>query len=278
MKKEEIEGIIKDRFKKIDKLFHKAIDNFELGDIREFRTEIRKLKSFLHLVSMESEDGLSYRVTRRMKTVYGYLGILQNLQLQIKEIKEYVKRSSKFAPVYYLNRLENKLENWKTFSKDVIDPNHDFLNNEKEILAKLPGNLTENSINRFIHYTFYELQVISVHQDEESLNNVRKFMEDIYYNLPFLKPYLIKEQGILFDEKEVRECVRLLSNFQDKSTVVMLLQTFRVDGLDEYANELLKQMEDDWLNEKYEMKIQLAAKLDAMHITSHQLKEFFLKE
>ena len=93
MKKEEIDEFIEDRFKKIDKHFHKAIANFKIEDVLEFRSEIKKLKVFLHLLNMESEDGLSYRITKRMKTIYGYFGVIQNLQLQLKMMNEYVKKS-----------------------------------------------------------------------------------------------------------------------------------------------------------------------------------------
>ncbi len=278
MKKEEINELIKDKFKKINKYFHKAIDNFEAGDIREFRSEIKKLKVFLHLISMESEDGLSCHITKRMRTMYGYLGIIQNLQLQMKKTSEYAKKSSLSVPGFYMNSLEKEIEYWKKSSGDFIDPAYNFLRDEYEILAALPGKLTKKSIIRFINYTLYELQAISVHRNEEALNDIRKFLEDIYYNLPFIKPFITRGQTTLFDEKQVSECLRLLGNFLDKSTAVSLLRTFNIDALDGNEKQIIKQMEFDWLDEKKEMKVQLASQLDFMRLTDNHLREPYLHE
>src|SRR6185312_16329853 len=262
MKKEEIEEFVEDNFKKISKHFHKAIDNFETKDISDFRSEIKKLKVFLHLINMESCDGLSYRITKRMKTIYGYLGVIQNFQLQLKKTNEYVKKSSGNIPVHYVTMLERELEFWKKTSKDFMDADYDFFNDKKEIIATLPDKLTKKSIHKFIHYTLYELQVISGHSDDYSLDNARKFMEDIYYNYVFIKPFITEQQTNLFDEKAISECLKLFSDFRDKCGALILLQTFGIDELDEPEKQLLKEMENDWLHEKKELKNQLSAKLD----------------
>ena len=65
MKKEEMGEFIKGSFKRINEYFYKVIDHSEVEDIRKFRIEIRKLKVFLHLVSMGFEDGLSCNITRK---------------------------------------------------------------------------------------------------------------------------------------------------------------------------------------------------------------------
>lgn len=271
MKKEEIEEFIEDKFKKIAKHFHKAIDNFETEYIGEFRSEIKKLKVFLHLLNMESEDGLSYRITKRMKTIYGYFGVIQNFQLQLKKTNEYVKKSSCNIPVGYVNMLERELEFWKKISKDFMDADYDLFGDKKEILDTLPNKLTKKAIKKFIHYTLYELQVISGHSDDYSLDNARKFMEDIYYNYAFIKPFISPQQTNLFDEKAINECLELFDDFRNKCMALALLQTFSAD---ESEKQLLKDMENDWLLEKKELKNQLSAKLDSMHIETSNLSEF----
>ena len=274
MKKEEIDEFVEDAFKKIDKHFYKAIDNFETEHIREFRSEIKKLKIFLHLLNMESGDGFAYRITKRMKTIYGYLGIIQNFQLQLIKANEYVKKSAKSIPALYVNMLEKELEFWKKLSKDFIVEDYGFLNDKKEIITTLPDKLTKKSIRKFIHYTLYELQVISGHLDDHSLDNTRKFMEDIYYNYTFIKPFITQLQNGIFDEKVVGECLKLFGDFRNKCMALALLQSFSADQLDEHEKQLLKEMENDWLHEKKELKNQLSAKLDSMHIKANNLDEF----
>ena len=278
MKKEEIDEFIDNRFKKIARHFRKAIDNFKTEDIREFRSEIKKLKVFLHLINMESENGFSYRITQRMKTIYGYFGVIQNLQLQLKKINEYVKKTSCNIPAGYLNMLERELKFWKKISKDFIVADYDFFNDKKELITTLPDKLTKKSIRKFIHYTLYELQAISGHLDDYSLDNTRKFMEDIYYNYALIKPFITPQQTNLFDEKAIEECLELFSDFRDKCGAVILLQTFGIDELDESEKKLLKEMENDWLHEKKELKNQLLVKLDSMQIKSNSLSEFALED
>jgi hypothetical protein len=251
------------------------MDNFESEDIREFRSEIKKLKVFLHLLNMESEDGLSYRITKRMKTIYGYFGVIQNFQLQLKKTNEYVKNSSGNIPVNYLNMLRRELEFWKKISKDFIDADYDFFGDKKEILDTLPNKLTKKAIKKFIHYTLYELQVISGHLDDYSLDNTRKFMEDIYYNYAFIKPFLNPRQTNLFDEKTINECLELFADFRVKCVALALLHTF---GADESEKQLLKDMENDWLLEKKELKNQLSAKLDFLHLKAISLAEFAFED
>ncbi|HEY5370591.1 MAG TPA: hypothetical protein VIJ75_16520 [Hanamia sp.] len=278
MKKEEIDEFIEDKFKKIARHFRKAIDTFETEDILEFRSEIKKLKVFLHLLNMESEDGLSYRITKRMKTIYGYFGVIQNLQLQLKMMSEYVKKSSGNLPARYVNMLERELEFWKKISKDFIVADYDFFNDKKEIIAAFPDKLTKKSIHKFIHYTLYELQTISGHLDDYSLDNARKFMEDIYYNYAFIKPFITEQQTNLFDEKAIDECLKLFSDFRDKCGALVLLQTFGIDELDKSEKQLLKEIENDWLHEKKELKNQLSAKLDSLHIKANNLSEFAFED
>lgn len=278
MKKEELDEFIKSSFKKINEYFHKAINHFEAEDIRKFRSEIRKLKVFLRLMSMESEDGLSCNITRKMRVIYGYLGIIQNFHLQLEEASEDLKKSSKHIPAFYVNTLEKEFKYWKSLSREYIDPDYDFFNDEYEILATSPDKLTNKSIISFINYTLYEIGEIHVHKGEEALNNVRKFMEDIYYNLPFLKPFLTKQQSFLFDEKELGEWLSLYIKFRDKCRTVVLLRTFSTDALAQDEKQLIKQMENEWLREKKEINEQLTCKLDAMHITDNHLTELSLQE
>lgn len=277
MNKEQIEEFIKERFENINKYFHKTINNFEETNIREFRREIRKLKVFLHLLSMESEDGLSYQITKNMRRIYGYLGVLQNFLQQLKSTYEYIDKSSNTVPEFYINMIKNELIYWKNPGKEVIDPDYDFLEDEYDILAVLPDELTERSMNNFIYYALYELQVLDNRRDDRTLDNIRKFLEDIYYNLPFLKPFLTSRQTGVFEEKEIAESLRLLENFQDKSNTAQFLQSFSLAPLDKRENLLINQMKTDWLSEKKEMQGQLQTQLDAMHLKATNFNELSLQ-
>jgi hypothetical protein len=275
MTKAEINEYIENSFKKITRHFHKAIRNLAPEEIRDFRTEVKRLKVFLHLINMESEDGLSYRISKRMKTIYGYFGIIQNFQLQLKTINEYVKKSDANIPDCYVNILEKELEYWKKLSHDFIREDYEFIDDKQEMLGSLPNKLTKKSIKRFIDYTLYELNSISDgFDDEEVLNNVRKFLEDIYYNYPIISNFIDQHETPLFNEKSIEECLNLFGDFHDKCVSLALLKTFNLDTLNEREKELLKEMENEWFKVRNNLKINLIYQLNSMHIGTIKVKRF----
>ena len=274
MKKSEIDEFIENRFKKIEKYFHKSIHSFETEYIRQFRMEIKRLKAFLHLISMESDDGLSYRITRRMKTLYGYFGIIRNLEMQLSETKKYVQSPVHNTPACYINTLEKELQSWKRLSLDFIDAGYSFENDKQEIMAILPDKLNKKPIKKFVHYTLYELNTLAGRKDDEALDNVRKFMEDIYYNYDFISPFFDDRQDKIFNKKAIEECLGSFGEFRDRCMELVFLQTFGTDKLDESEKHLLKAMENEWLNEKNDIKNKLIAALDSMNIKANTLNTF----
>lgn len=272
MKKEEIDKFIKDKFKRIRSSFSNAIGSFKTEDIREFRSEIKKLKIFLHLINMESEDGLSYRIIKKMKTIYSYFGIIQNLQLQLKTTTEYEEQNRNHVPVIYLESIKKELKYWKDRSRDFIDYDYDFLKDENEIISTLP-ELTAESIRKFIDYIFYELQMISGRSGDEALESNSKFFEDIFYNMEFIKPYFSDLQSRIFNENKIVGYLQLLESFRYKSRVIAYLRSCNLDLFDENEKQLLRIMEHNREHEKNEIAKQLADKLESIHIPANHLWE-----
>ncbi|HET7118296.1 MAG TPA: hypothetical protein VFI29_17495, partial [Hanamia sp.] len=75
---------------------------------------------------------------------------------------------------------------------------------EKEIVATLPDKLSKESIKKFIHYTLYELQMLSGRTDDAALESIRKFLEDIFYNLVYIKSFFTDQQSSQFDEEVIK--------------------------------------------------------------------------
>jgi hypothetical protein len=274
MKKSEIDEFLETSFKKIEKYFHKSIVSFETESIRELRTEIKKLKVFLHLISMESDDGLSYRITKRMKTVYGYFGIIRNLEMQLSETKKYVQGFLHNVPACYINILGKEFEYWKKLSLDFIDAGYSFNNDKQEIMALLPDKLNKKSIKKFVHYTLYELNTLSGRADDDALDSIRKFMEDIYYNYEIISPVFDDQQSKTLNKKTIEECLNLFDDFRNKCMSLVLLQTFVTDGLNESEKQLMKTMETERLYEKKDIKNKLITVLDSMNIKAVSLNSF----
>ncbi|HZW66005.1 MAG TPA: CHAD domain-containing protein [Hanamia sp.] len=276
MKKSEIDEFLETSFKKIGKYFHKSIAGFDTESIREFRTEIKRLKVFLHLISMESADGLACRITKRMKTLYGYFGIIRNLETQLSETKKYAQSPTHNAPAHHIHILEKELQYWKKLSLDFIDAGYSFNNDKQEIMAGLPDRLNKKSIKKFVHYTLYELHTLSGRADDDALDSIRKFIEDIYYNYEIISPFFDERQCKILNKKTIEECLKLFDDFRNKCISLVLLQTFLTDELDESEKQLMKTMEKECLNEKKDIKHKLIAALDSMNVKAVNLNSFVI--
>jgi hypothetical protein len=178
------------------------------------------------------------------------------------------------VPGLYVNRLEKELEYWKKLSLDFIDAGYSFNNDKQEIMAILPDKLNKKSIKKFVHYTLYELNTLSGRTDDDALDSIRKFVEDIYYNYDFVSPFFDDQQDKIFRKKAIEECLGSFGEFRDRCMELVFLQTFGTDKLDESEKQLLKEMENEWLNEKNDIKNKLIAALDSMNSKANTLNTF----
>ena len=90
MKGKAIIEIAEERFKTIHKLFHQIIKEFNVDDIHDFRVEVKKLRAFLRLLDSEKEiEGPL--IPKLLKTFYGYIGIIRNIQLHKHNLFKYIK-------------------------------------------------------------------------------------------------------------------------------------------------------------------------------------------
>ncbi len=273
MSKQEIAQVIDDIFKGIVKSFRKSMQGFEPDDIQRFRTEVKRLKVFLHLLNMESEDGFSYRITRRLKTIYGYQGIIRNIQSQISEINFFVKEHSGVNSVYYIDELRKELAFWKKLSADYLHDVYDFEADKMNLLSELPDRLTDLSIQNFIHYTLHELQSPSGNSDDYILGNTRKFIEDLYYNDEFIRPLADKQKLFLPDNNELQVCMELLLAFRKNCIALDMLQSFDWNKANKEDRLLINQLENKWMGEKNELKKRLSDKLNSGSIRKFKLTD-----
>lgn len=273
MKKNEIEEVIISHFKRIDKLFHKIIVDFQTEDIQQFRVEIKKLRSFLHLLDMESNEGIPLRMTKKMKTFYGYAGIIHNLQLQLKRVTIYLENSTNNIHVSYLETLQNGIEDWEKNAKYFMDQENNFYNDEKEILSGLPYKLSKKSIKKFLQFILYELQnLLTRLDDDEALHSIRKFLKDVLYNWTFIQQYITYLPAGLSNEEEARSFIEILGHFRDKCITLVLLQTYYNDSLENEEKKILQQIEHEWKREKQELRQIIFTKIDLIHLVANKVK------
>jgi len=267
MKKNEIKEVITSHFKKIDKLFHEIIIGFEIEDIHKFRTQIKKLRAFLHLLNMEVEEVLKIKITKKMKTFYGYIGIIRNLQLHLKNINSYFENSTDKIPKAYTATIEKEIEYWKENTKEVIDFHNNFYNDEEKITSELPDKLRKQSIKKFIQYMVYELHNKLIRlNDDETLHSIRKLLKDILYNWTYVQPYIAPLSPGLSQEEEIGSFIEMLGVFCDKYIGLTLIQKYNNDSAEDEEKIVLEEIIHTWSTEKQELKEIICSKLELLPI------------
>src|SRR6516162_822833 len=101
MKGKEINEIIEDKFKTLSKLSQKITRKF---DIHDFRVEVKKLRAFLRLLDIKKRNDEPI-IPKLLKTFYGYIGIIRNIQLYKHSLFKYITDHNIDKPEKYLTLL-----------------------------------------------------------------------------------------------------------------------------------------------------------------------------
>ena len=276
MKKDEIYEVLKDHFKKINKYFNKIMKEFEEEDIHKFRVEVKKLRSFLHLVEMEKAEGIHFNTAKKLKTIYGYVGITRNLQLQIKLIHDNVSQEDAL-PGEYLNRLKKEIAEWQNKIRDYIGEENNFFDDEELLTARMPDKLKKKSISQYVQFMLYKLSSQLNHLfDDEALHGVRKVLKDFLYNRVYVEPQLAALPKGIEDEKSLKSCIEMIGIFHDKCIAHALLQTYNDESVNKEEKEVLQKIEQKWEREKGGLKQKIGSKLNVLELTASKIKSIIL--
>jgi CHAD domain-containing protein len=255
MKRNKISVIIKRRFDKPGKLFIRIIIDFEIESIHQFRTEIKKLRAFLRLLNMQSDRQL--KISKEIKKFYGCIGMIRNLQLQIKNVNDYLENSGDQIPATYIEKLNAEIELCKTDSTKFISAEN-FSDNVEKIINRLPINFKKASIKQFIFKKLNELKqlVIYIH-DDEALHSIRKILKDILYNWSFIKHYHKLLPAGIAEKKNILSLTEILGDFCDKKIGLELLRTYCSGIIESEENKVLQKIIQKWQAEKLNLKQQI---------------------
>lgn len=176
MKKEKVADILDDKVKKLTKLSADIAPQFEKEAIHNFRVEVKRLRSFLRLLSIHQKE--EYKLPKRFKKLYDILGIIREMQLEQKKLQELNAE----LPTYFRyidDTITRQKQLWKKHYK------HKALTALKEKLDEL--NLTTlrpKDLFQFIEQRINELRKINEGEPgNEQIHTYRKQIKDILYNI-----------------------------------------------------------------------------------------------
>jgi CHAD domain-containing protein len=241
MQRKAIAAVINQHFNKISKLTRKVASDFDKHVVHELRVEMKKLGAFLHLLNTEQHKG-QLKISRRLKSFKGYIGIIRNLQLQEHLIQELIPANAHSIEPY-LRQLRSEAQGWK---KEVMKLIFEHLNFDEErdaMLNSIPKELSNISVRKFLKLKAHEIESLLIFQPvkENSLHELRKLLKGILYNWPYVDQ---EAETMLPFEMNGLEKLQALSDilgaYGNQCTALDLLQPAYIDNVpDVRGRELL---------------------------------------
>jgi hypothetical protein len=247
-------------------LFNKVLTHFNDDDIEQFRVELKKLRAFLHLLDMETGEGIQLKMTPNMKTFYGYAGIIRNLNLFLHTINKHFASSTDKDLSAYITKLEKEILYWQKNTNAHVDMHRNFSMDQEKIIAKLPAKLKRRSIKKFVEYVNYELQILLMRFDDEKLHSIRKLLEDILYNWKYLQPYAGVLPTGLSHKEDIRSILNSLLDFKDKCVANTLLDTYYNDAESDEEKIILTNIMQFCKSQKNDLKKEICSKLELIPV------------
>jgi CHAD domain-containing protein len=263
MNRKQIVEVTDTRFKNLNKILPKVVERFDNESIHHFRLETKKLRAFLRLCSIELNEANELRIPKTLKRFYGYIGIIENLQLQQQKLALLLNNEDKNCDAYksYRKFLHTEEHYWKVQAKAL--PNTENLDDEKELVIDLlPYKISNETLKKFVSKKAEELNELLTSTKDESLHRIRKIINDLLYNWPYINAYAPLLLSRLMKQEKLIAFSELLAEFRNVSIALNLLNsTLRDNEKTNPESVCLEKTEAQWQHEKEKIKEQACVEL-----------------
>ena len=271
MKKKEIVDVVEDRFKTLEKLRHKILEEFDADDIHDFRVEVKKLRAFLRLVNIKKKED-EPTIPKLLKTFYGYIGIVRNIHLLRHHLFKHIADHSGEKPGAFLKLMRSDEDFWKKEAIELMTDNN-FTDVKEKILKALPGKLEKPRIEKFIENKLADLKkLLEDIRDDNQMHSIRKILKDILYTWRFIKRYADLPE-VISGEDKLKSLTSALGDFMDRSFQIEFLQPSYLDKIkSKKEKSLLLNLEKQWHNEKDKLKEEFTPILNSLKEQIHSME------
>jgi CHAD domain-containing protein len=269
VKHEEIIKILEGKFKNIDKLRGQILKDFNEDDIHDFRVEVKKIRAFLRLLDVKKKGSI---IPKLLKTFYGYIGIVRNIQLHEHNLFKYTEAHNIKNPQEYIKLLENEKSYWKNEADDLMQ-NNNFRDAKEKIIKELPAKFEKPVIIKFFQNKLDELNAqLEYLHDDYPLHNIRKILKDILYNYDYIK-YSPDLPGAISNEEALKSLTTKLGNFINKCAQLEFLQPVYLNKIQQKEEKIiLSTIKTNLLKQKRALKQQLQPELNILRQQIHDFK------
>jgi len=255
----EIQTTLESMFDKIDIKLKKAENGFDHEEIHSFRTEIKKLKAFLRL--------LSVKFPKKLNQIYKILGHIRILQLQKLNIGKLVQEVDIKMPATCA-MIHTETVAYKKKVTSLTKDYHFFKKNITEVKNIISDKITQISTRRYIKAELKNLHnILALEEiDDESMHDIRKLLKDFHYNESLLKnDFTAESNARLFLSYDIQSVTELLGDFHDICVAINLLdEELTTPAIFGDERQILLDIWNKWQADKNHLRNQLDQELEKL--------------
>jgi CHAD domain-containing protein len=265
MKSEQIKHITNSHYRKLKKYSKKIAEDPDVEEIREFRTEYKKLRAFFRMLSQRNEAGEEIKIAKELKSLNHTIGSIRDLQLELQQIKEATKQEPK-KPSAYLALLRKEIKKLKPELTELFEKKP-VSESKKKTDKAMPDKFLLRNYKDFMRQKRDAADTIIKrgYFSDDNIHSIRKILKDLFYSLKAYRKtdHDLPSSGIWKgkDEQYVHTLLDELGNFQNRSTAIALLKSYWIKSLNSHEQALLQRIKKTWIREKRSMKNLLIRKL-----------------
>lgn len=264
MKQKEIAETVESIFKVISKLLFKILKKFNADDIHDFREQVKRLRAFLRMVYMDDKDEKPV-LPGPLKTFYGYIGIIRNIQLQKRWLFEYIAKYNADEPREYTDIL-NKEKNYWQQQANALMKTSNFDEAKNEVVKQLPQKIDKGQINTFVERKLKALATrVDGFKDDTEVHPAWKILRNILYIWHYIKDKSVLPEAISVEE-DLKSITGVLENFMDISAALAFMRPEYMDKIqDKNERKILSEFQNSLLFEKAHLRDEILRVFNVLH-------------
>jgi len=150
MKRKELIKVVNQRITKIDKVFKHTVKEFSSSGIHKFRLEVKKLRSFITLVTSVDHKTAHLALPGHLRNIYAALGEIRNLQLQQRRIDELPAVQHSTVSESYSEFVSKRIGDSISEAKRLIGGKRLFRKGKSRLRSRIPPRINPGKIRKFI--------------------------------------------------------------------------------------------------------------------------------
>jgi len=156
--------------------------HYKKSSIHQFRVDIKKLRAFYRLLSLQTGEAQALKLPRKLKKMYRDLGKIRDLQQHKESIASWSRKIGIDAPGHLLAQLKHQLKK-QSAKKRVVLPEKYFLRQAEKTNQQLPEQFSMETLQSFFRQKKEAIRVIIERGrfEDDELHTIRKSIKDMLY-------------------------------------------------------------------------------------------------